>query len=79
MPPGPVVTALPRDGAFDRCELSGDLFSFTLGTISGELLSNTGGNGRLTIRRNGVVLRDSALEPGSSYRIHTQPLERTVP
>ena len=79
MPAGPVVTALPYDGAFGRCDLSGELFSFTLGTISGELLSNTDGNGRLTLRRNGVVLRDSALEPGSSYRIHTQPLERTVP
>jgi len=79
MPAGPVVTALPYDGAFDRCRLSGELFSFTLGTISGELLSNADGNGRLTLRRKGVVLRDSALEPGSSYRIQTQPLERTVP
>ena len=79
MPAGPAVTALPYDGAFDRCALSGELFSFTLGTISGERLSNTSGNGRLTLRRNGAVLRDSALEPGSSYRIHTQPLERTVP
>lgn len=79
MPAGPVVTALPYDGAFGRCNLSGELFSFTLGTISGELLSNTDGNGRLTLRRNGVVLSDSALEPGSSYRIHTQPIERIVP
>ena len=79
MPDGPAVSTLPYDGAFTVCDLSGDLFSFTIGTISGELLSNDSGNGRLTIRQNGRLIQDSVFTPGSSYRFHTQPIESATP
>ena len=79
MPDGIAVSTLPHRGAFTRCDLSGDLFSFSIGTISGELLSNDSGNGRLIVRQGGLPLRDIVLTPGSTYRIRTQTIERTTP
>jgi len=79
MPDGIPVAALPYEGAFNTCRISGDLFSFSVGTISGELLSNDVGNGRLTLRRDGVLLMDDALTPDSAYRFHTLTIERTAP
>ena len=79
MPDGIAVSTLPHRGAFTRSDLSGDLFSFSIGTISGELLSNDSGNGRLIVRQGGLPLRDIVLTPGSTYRIRTQTIERTTP
>ena len=75
MPDGPVVTALPYDGADSSCDLSGELFSFSIGTIDGNLLSNHTGRGHLTLRKDGIPFWDADLTQTSARRLHIQPLE----
>ncbi len=79
MPDGPVVTALPYRGAISSCDLSGELFSFSIGTIDGNLLSNHTGRGHLTLRKDGIMFLDADLTQTSARRLHIQPLESITP
>ena len=79
MPDGPAVTALPYDSAGRSCDLSGELFSFSIGTIDGILLSNHLGRGHLTLKKDGIPLRDADLQQTSVRRLHIQPLESFIP
>jgi hypothetical protein len=80
MPDGPTVTALPYDGGARSCHLmSGELFSFSIGTIDGILLSNHTGRGHLTLRKDGIQFRDADIQQTSARRLHIQPLESIAP
>ena len=79
MPDGPVVTSIPYDGADLSCHLSGEQFSFTIGTIDGILLSNYTGCGRLTLRKNGILFLDADIPQTSARQLHIQPLESISP
>jgi len=79
MPDGPAVTVYPYDGAASAYHLSDGLFSFSVGTIDGNLLSNQTGSGHLTLRKGGVALYDAGFPQSSVQRLHIQPLERTTP
>ena len=76
MPDGPAVTALPYDGAISSCELSGDLFSFSIGTIDGILLSNHTGRGHLTLRKDGIPFFDAEIPQTSARRLHVRRIDR---
>ncbi len=79
MPDGPVVTAIPYIGAASAYDLSGEQFSFTIGTIDGILLSNHTGRGHLTLRKSGIPFRDAGIPQTSVRRLHIQPLESITP
>jgi predicted membrane metal-binding protein len=79
MPDGPAVTAIPYDGADLSFHLSGEQFSFAIGTIDGILLSNYTGRGHLTLRRNGVPFLDSDISQTSARRLLIQPIESISP
>ena len=70
MPDGPAVTDLPYDGPGMSYRLSGDLFSFSIGTIDGILLSNHTGRGHLTLRKDGIPFRDADIRQTSARRLH---------
>ena len=79
MPSGPTVTALPYDGDPVSCRLSGKQFLFSIGTIDGILVSKQTGEGRLTLRKNGITIHDDEIPQLSVRRLKIQPLERTSP
>ena len=79
MPDGTAVTALPYDGAGRSCRLSGEYFSFSIGTIDGILLSNHTGRGRLTLRKDGIPFLDSEIRQTSARRLQIQPIESISP
>ncbi len=79
MPDGTAVTALPYDGAGRSCRLSGEYFSFSIGTIDGILLSNHTGCGRLTLRKDGIPFLDSEIRQTSARRLQIQPIESISP
>ena len=79
MPEGPTVTALPYDGADLSCHLSGEHFSFAIGTIDGILLSNDTGRGHLTLRKAGIPFWDSDIPQTSVRRLQIQPVESISP
>ena len=79
MPAGPEVTAFPYDGAGRSYRLSGEQFSFSIGTIDGILLSNHTGRGRLTLRKDGILFLDAEIPQTSARRLHIQPLESISP
>ena len=79
MPDCPAVTALPYDGPVTSYRLSDDLFSFSIGTIDGILLSNHTGRGHLTLRKDGIPFRDADIRQTSVRRLHIQPLESITP
>ena len=78
MPDGPAVTALPYDGAASSCDLSGELFSFSIGTIDGILLSNHTGRGHLTLRKDGILFFDADIQQTSARRLHIRRIG-TIP
>ena len=79
MPDGPVVTALPYDGAISSYDLSGEHFSFFIGTIDGILLSNHTGRGHLTLRKAGIPFFDSDIPQTSARRLHIRRIEAISP
>jgi len=79
MPDGPSVTAYPYEGAATSFRLSDDTFSFSIGTISGILLSNNTGRGHLTLKRNGIFIYDAGISQTSTQRLTLQPIGRTTP
>ncbi|MBP5586471.1 MAG: ComEC/Rec2 family competence protein [Lentisphaeria bacterium] len=79
MPEGPVVTALPYDGATRSYDLSAEHFFFSIGTIDGILLSNHLGRGHLTLRKDGIPFRDADLQQTSVRRLHIQPIGSITP
>ena len=79
MPEGPVITALPYDGARTSFRLSDEQFFFNFGTIDGFLLSNNTGRGHLTMRKDGVIFHDAGIEQTSARRLQINPIERTSP
>lgn len=78
MPDGPAVTALPYDGAASSCDLSEELFSFSIGTIDGILLSNHTGRGHLTLRKDGILFFDADIQQTSARRLHIRRIG-TIP
>ena len=79
MPDGPTVAAIPYDGADRSYHLSGELFSFFIGTIDGILLSNHTGRGHLTLKKDGVPFLDAEIQQTSVRRLQIQPVERISP
>ena len=79
MPDGPVVTALPYEGGVRSYRLSDDIFSFSIGTIDGILLSNHTGRGHLTLKENGVPFRDADIQQTSAQRLHIRRIEAVPP
>ena len=79
MPDGPTVAAIPYDGADRSYHLSGELFSFSIGTIDGILLSNHTGRGHLTLKKDGVPFLDAEIQQTSVRRLQIQPVERISP
>ena len=80
MPDGPAVTALPHDSVARSYHLlSGELFSFSIGTIDGILLSNHTGRGHLTLRKDGITFLDSEIQQTSVQRLQIQPVESITP
>ena len=79
MPDGPAVTAIPYEGAGRSYQLSGEQFSFSIGTIDGILLSNHTGCGHLTLRKDGIPFLDSDIQQTSVQRLQIQPLESISP
>ena len=79
MPEGPAVSSLPYDAAGRSYHLSGDLFSFSIGTIDGILLSNHTGRGHLTLRKDGIPFLDSEIPQTSVRRLQIQPVESISP
>jgi len=79
MPEGHAVTAFPYAGAVSSYDLSGEQFSFSIGTIDGVLLSNHTGRGHLTLRKDGILLLDSDIRQTSLRRLHIQPVESFSP
>jgi ComEC/Rec2-related protein len=79
MPDGPVVTAIPYDGAISSYHLSDEEFSFTIGTIDGILLSNHNGRGHLTLRKDGIPFRDADIQQTSLRQLQIQPIESISP
>jgi len=79
MPDGPAVTFFPYDGAASSYDLSEELFSFSIGTIDGILLSNHTGRGHLTLRKDGRTVYDAEIPQSSMQRFQIQPFESTVP
>lgn len=79
MPDGPVVTAIPYDGATSSYHLSGEEFSFTIGTIDGILLSNHNGRGHLTLKKDGILFLDADIQQTSARRLQIQPVEGISP
>ncbi len=79
MPDGPTVTALPYNGAISSYKLSGEHFSFSIGTIDGILLSNHTGRGHLTLRQDGIPFSDAEIPQTSAWRLHIQPVESITP
>ena len=80
MPEGPSVAALPYDGS-DRSFhlLSGELFSFSIGTIDGILLSNHTGRGHLTLRKDGIPVRDDDIPQTSVRRLQIRRIGAIPP
>jgi len=80
MPDGPAVTALPHDSVARSYHLlSGELFSFSIGTIDGILLSNHTGRGHLTLRKEETPFWDADIQQTSVRRLHIQPIESIAP
>lgn len=79
MPDGPVVTAIPYDGAASSYDLSDEHFSFVIGTIDGILLSNQNGRGHLTLRKDGTPFLDADIQQTSARRLQIQPVEGISP
>ena len=79
MPDGPAVTEFPYDGATCSYSLSGEQFSFTIGTIVGILLSNHTGHGHLTLRKDGIQILDAGIRQTSVQRLRIQTAETTTP
>ena len=80
MPDGPAVTALPHDSVARSYHLlSGELFSFSIGTIDGILLSNHTGRGHLTLRKEETPFWDADIQQTSVRRFHIQPIESIAP
>jgi len=79
MPDGPAVTAYPYDGFVRSYRLSDDIFSFSIGTIDGILLSNHTGRGHLTLKESGVPFRDAEIQQTSARRLHIRRIEAVPP
>ena len=79
MPDGPAVTALPYEGGSRSCDLFGEQFFFSIGTIDGILLSNHLGRGHLTLRKDGIPFRDADIQQTSVRRLHIQPIGSIAP
>ena len=79
MPDGPAVSALPYDGAARSYHLSDDLFSFSIGTIDGILLSNHTGCGHLTLRKDGITFLDAGIQQTSARQLTIQTIESISP
>ena len=79
MPEGSAVTAIPYEGAGRSYRLSGEHFSFSIGTIDGILLSNHTGRGHLTLQKDGILYMDSEIRQTSVRRLHIQPVESISP
>ena len=79
MPDGPVVTAFPYHGAHSAYRLSDGDFLFSIGTIDGILLSNQTGRGRLTLRKNGILIYDAEFRQTSARRLEIQSIESATP
>ena len=78
MPDGPSVTTLPYEGGIRSYRLSDDIFSFSIGTIDGILLSNHTGRGRLTQRKDGISFWDADIQQTSARRLNIRRIE-TIP
>lgn len=78
MPDGPSVTTLPYEGGIRSYRLSDDIFSFSIGTIDGILLSNHTGRGRLTLRKDGISFWDADIQQTSARRLNIRRIE-TIP
>ena len=79
MPDGPAVTALPYDTFARSYHLSDDIFSFSIGTIDGILLSNHTGRGHLTLKKDGVPFRDAEIRQTSVRRLHIRRIGSIPP
>ena len=79
MPEGAAVTALPYDDGARSYRLSDELFSFSIGTIDGILLSNHTGRGHLTLKKDGIPFLDAEIRQTSVRRLLVQPLESISP
>ena len=79
MPDGPAVTALPYDGFARSYDLSDELFSFSIGTIDGILLSNHTGRGHLTLKKDGIPFRDDEIQQTSVRRLHIRRIDAIPP
>ena len=79
MPDGPVVTAYPYEGVIRSYSLSGDLFSFSIGTIDGILLSNHTGRGHLTMKEDGIPFWDAEIRQTSVRRLHIRRIDAITP
>ena len=79
MPGGPVVSALPYDGAERSYHLFDEHFSFAIGTIDGILLSNHIGRGHLTLRKDGIPFLDAGIQQTSARRLTIKNVESISP
>ena len=79
MPDGPAVTALPYDGFARSYDFSDDIFSFSIGTIDGILLSNHTGRGHLTLKNDGIPFRDDEIRQTSARRLHIRRIDAIPP
>lgn len=79
MPDGPVVTAYPYEGGIRSYSLSGDFFSFSIGTIDGILLSNHTGRGHLTLKEDGIPFWDAEIRQTSVRRLHIRRIDAITP
>ena len=75
MPDGPAVTAFPYVGATSSYDLSGELFSFSIGTIDGILLSNHTGRGHLMLRKDGIPFLDTEIQQTSVRRLNIRRID----
>ena len=79
MPDGPAVTAYPYEGGVRSFHLSDDIFSFSIGTIDGILLSNHTGRGHLTLKKDGIPFRDAEIRQTSVRRLHIRRIDAIPP
>ena len=79
MPGGPVVSALPYDGAERSYHLFDEHFSFAIGTIDGILLSNHIGRGHLTLRKDWIPFLDAGIQQTSARRLTIKNVESFSP
>ena len=79
MPDGPAVTAFPYEGAVSAYDLSGEQFSFSIGTIDGILLSNHTGRGHLTLKKDGILFRDADIPQTSARQLHIRRIDTISP